>query len=62
MIDFSAPWTIVLCYPDQKTAEFIPGTTESFTVEKYKEEFHQNLILRWIYFCATLVYMATAAT
>ena len=28
-----------LCYPDQKTVEFIPGTTESFTVEKYKEEF-----------------------
>ena len=29
----------VLCYPDQKLVEFIPGTTESFTVEKYKEEF-----------------------
>ena len=28
-----------LCYPDQKTVEFIPGTAESFTVEKYKEEF-----------------------
>ena len=34
-------WTsgdYVLCYPDQKVVEFIPGTTESFTVEKYKEE------------------------
>ena len=29
----------VFCYPDQKLVEFIPGTTESFTVEKYKEEF-----------------------
>ena len=29
----------VLCYPDQKIVEFIPGTTERFTVEKYKEEF-----------------------
>ena len=29
----------VLCYPDQKLVEFIPGTTESSTVEKYKEEF-----------------------
>ena len=29
----------VLCYPDQKIVEFIPGTTESFTVEKCKEEF-----------------------
>ena len=29
----------VLCYPDQKLVEFIPSTTESFTVEKYKEEF-----------------------
>ena len=28
-----------LCYPDQKLVEFIPGTTESFTVEKCKEEF-----------------------
>ena len=29
----------VLCYPDQKLVDFIPGATESFTVEKYKEEF-----------------------
>ena len=29
----------VLCYPDEKVVEFVPGTTESFTVEKYKEEF-----------------------
>ena len=29
----------VLCYPDQKIVEFIPHTTERFTVEKYKEEF-----------------------
>ena len=29
----------ILCYPDQKVVEFILGTTESFTVEKYKEEF-----------------------
>ena len=29
----------VLCYSDQKLVEFIPVTTESFTVEKYKEEF-----------------------
>ena len=28
----------VLCHPDPDF-EFIPGTTESFTVEKYKEEF-----------------------
>ena len=34
-------WTsvdYVLYYPDQKIVEFIPGTTESFTVEKYKKE------------------------
>ena len=29
----------ILCYPDQKVVEFILGTTESFTVNKYKEEF-----------------------
>ena len=29
----------VLCYPDQKLVDFVPGATESFTVEKYKEEF-----------------------
>ena len=28
-----------LCYPDQKIIEFVPGTTESFTLEKYEEEF-----------------------
>ena len=29
----------VLCYPDQKLVQFIPGISESFIVEKYKEEF-----------------------
>ena len=29
----------VLCYPDQKLVEFIPGAIESFTAEKYREEF-----------------------
>ena len=32
----------VLCYPDQKIIEFILGTTESFTVEEYREEFLSN--------------------
>lgn len=31
----------VLCHPDPDF-EFIPGTTESFTVEKYREEFLWN--------------------
>ena len=26
----------VLCFPDQKVAEYIPGSSEVFTVEKYK--------------------------
>ena len=33
----------ILCYPGQKIVEFIPGTTESFTVEKYKEGFLSKL-------------------
>ena len=28
----------VLCYPDQKTVQFIPGSNEEFTVELYEEE------------------------
>ena len=27
----------ILCFPDQKVVEYIPGTSEVFTVEKYKE-------------------------
>ena len=28
----------VLCYPDQSTVQFIPGTSIEFTAERYKEE------------------------
>ena len=28
----------VLCYPDQKIVQFIPGSNKEFTVELYKEE------------------------
>ena len=28
----------VLCYPNQKIVQFIPGTNKEFTVELYKEE------------------------
>ena len=27
----------ILCFPDQKVVEYIPGASEVFTVEKYKE-------------------------
>ena len=44
IINFSTPWTIsyVFCCPDQNVVEFAPGTTESFTAERYKEEFQSK--------------------
>ena len=47
----------VLCYPDQKPVEFFPGTNESLTVEKYKEEFLSKLYSKMgLFFCNISVY------
>ena len=41
----------MLCYPDQKIVEFIPGSNEEFTVEKYKDELGKPYSQVNLYLC-----------
>ena len=41
----------VLCYPDQKIGQFIPGTNIEFTVERYKEEIGKPYLKIDSYLC-----------
>ena len=45
----------ILCFSDQKVVEYIPGTSEVFTVEKYKEFLSKPYSKVDLYFYVILV-------
>ena len=52
--DESSEW--VLLYPDMELVLYLPGTTETFSVEKYKESLGRPYSRVNLYVCKTLDY------